>query len=312
MRPLGLLSIVVLLAGCPSADAADVEPTPSARPLPQPTRLDAADRLVALGDIHGDIEAMRTTLRLADLIDDDDRWIGGDTVVVQTGDQLDRGDDERAIMHTLDRLADEAHAAGGMFLTLNGNHEAMNVELDLRYVTDGGWEDFADVAPPEPEQDDDLLEWEPHERGRVAAFRPGGPYARLLARQNTIVVVGDTLFVHGGVLDTHTGWGLENINADMRAWMEGEGDEPSDVIDVEGPLWVRNYSESPTEEDCALLDTVFADLDVTRMVVGHTVQREPTVACYGQVWRIDVGMAAYYGGTPAVIEIVDDEVTVID
>ncbi len=311
MRALVPLLILLPSAAC-SVEGAVEPPPPAERPIPPPTRLDAPARVVALGDIHGDIEAMRATLRLGDLIDDDDHWIGGETVVVQTGDQLDRGDDEREILHVLDRLADEAHAAGGLLLTLNGNHEAMNVELDLRYVTDGGWEDFADLAPPEAEQDAELLDWEEHERGRVAAFRPGGVYARLLARQNTVAVVGDTVFVHGGIHPEHAAWGLENINRDVSRWMRGEGDEPTAVIDGEGPLWSRAYSDGPGEEECALLDDVFADLDVTRMVVGHTVQTEPTVACYGRVWRIDVGMAAYYGGTPALIEIVDDEVRVID
>ena len=289
----------------------DPIPLPT-RPLPQPTRQEAPARIIAMGDIHGDIQAMRTAFRLANLIDEDDAWIGGETVVVQTGDQLDRGDDERDILHTLDRIADEAHAAGGMVVTLNGNHEAMNVELDLRYVTDDGFLDFADLAPPPDEQDEELQGWVEEQRGRVAAFRPGGVYAQLLSRQNTVAVVGNTLFVHGGVLPAHTGWGLENINEDVTTWMLGEGDEPSDIIDGDGPLWAREYSDSPTQEACDGLDAVFADLDVTRMVVGHTVQDEPNVSCFDQVWRVDVGMAAAYGGTPAVIEIVDDEVRVID
>jgi hypothetical protein len=40
------------------------------------------------------------------------------------------------------------------------------------------------------------------------------------------------------------------------------------------------------------------------MVVGHTVQRTGiTSFCGGRVWCIDVGIAAYYGGRPEVLEI---------
>jgi len=55
-------------------------------------------RIVAFGDVHGDFEAARGALRLAGAIDELDRWIGGDLIVVQTGDQLDRGDQEQAIL----------------------------------------------------------------------------------------------------------------------------------------------------------------------------------------------------------------------
>jgi hypothetical protein len=46
-------------------------------------------RIVAFGDVHGDLEATRSALRLARAIDEEDRWIGGELIVVQTGDQLD-------------------------------------------------------------------------------------------------------------------------------------------------------------------------------------------------------------------------------
>ena len=60
-------------------------------------------RIVAFGDVHGDLEAARGALRLAGAIDEQDRWIGGDLIVVQTGDQLDRGDQEQAILDLFER-----------------------------------------------------------------------------------------------------------------------------------------------------------------------------------------------------------------
>src|SRR4051812_23194950 len=106
-----------VLAGCdkapPSAQPGPA-PSPSQRPsasaeaAPPPTedaamRLPAPARLVAIGDLHGDLDATRRVLRLAGAIDASDRWIGGALVVVQTGDMLDRGDGERAIVDLFDR-----------------------------------------------------------------------------------------------------------------------------------------------------------------------------------------------------------------
>ncbi len=60
---------------------------------------------------------------------------------------------------------------------------------------------------------------------------------------------------------------------------------------------------------CDVLGKALATLAVKRMVVGHTVQKGGiTSACDGKVWRIDVGLAAHYGGRPEVLEIAGDEV----
>ena len=46
------------------------------------------------------------------------------------------------ILDLLARLKEEARASGGDIHLLNGNHELMNVKLDLRYVSVGGFIDF--------------------------------------------------------------------------------------------------------------------------------------------------------------------------
>jgi hypothetical protein len=311
------LILGVVLAGC-VAPAGCVSPATSEpsgsqdrgpRPVPRPSRTEAPERLVGIGDVHGDFNALRNALLVAELIDDDGAWIGGEAVVVQTGDQLDRGDDEQQILDYLEVLADQAWAAGGEVVVLNGNHETMNVELDLRYVTPGGFVDFAEFAPAEP--DAQLQGYPEGERGRVAAFRPGGVYAQLLAGRNVTVQVGDTVFVHGGVLAAHAAAGLEAINADVQAWMRGDAPEPQ-WIDGDGPVWVRDYGDETGPAACADLEQSLATLGASRMVVGHT--RHPVInsACDEQVWRVDVGMAAYYGGSPQVLEIRGDSVAVVD
>ncbi|KAF9617204.1 hypothetical protein IFM89_035086 [Coptis chinensis] len=66
-----------------------------------------------------------------------DNWIDGDTTVVQIGDVLDRGGDELKILYFLENLKREALRHGGSILTMNGNHEVMNIDGDFRTVAPG-------------------------------------------------------------------------------------------------------------------------------------------------------------------------------
>lgn len=321
----GLLP-AVLLAGCSGSSGPPEFQVPASV---QP----AAPRIVAFGDVHGDLDATRIALRLAGAIDENDQWIGGDLVVVQTGDQLDRGDEERAILHLFARLMREAQAQGGAFHPLNGNHELMNAQLDFRYITIGGFEDFADLDPleggepevagaePDPagsadaELDEARAFWARYdatERGRAAGFRPGGPYALMLAERNTIVQVGENVFVHGGVLPDHARAGLETINTSIQAWLRGEQDAPEWSRGGDSPIWTRLYSSRPTEASCEVLDEALEILGARRMIVGHTVHRGGvTPHCGGRLIAVDIGMAAYYGGPREVLEIRGDTLTVI-
>jgi hypothetical protein len=273
-------------------------------------RVAAAGRVIAIGDVHGDIAATRRALRLAGAIDERDQWIGGSLVVVQTGDQLDRGDDEQAILDLLDRLVEEARRAGGALVVLNGNHEVMNAMGDLRYVTPAGLRDFDGVAGANPD-DPRFASFPEASRTRAAAFAPGGPYARVLAKRHVAAIVGTTAFVHGGILPEHVD-GLVALDDGVRAMLAGEPFDPALVeaaMDPQGPLWSRDFAWVEEPEVCERLGRSLAKLGVKRMVVGHTVQeRGITSACEDRVWRIDVGLAAHYGGPTEVLEIDGDTV----
>ena len=283
----------------------------SSRPIPAPTFVSAPSRVVAIGDVHGDFQALIRVLRLVGAINNQNTWVGGNMVVVQVGDQLDRGDGERAIIDTLERLADEAHAQGGAVYPLNGNHETMNVDEDFRYVTAGGWSEFSDI--PHTPWDSAVAAYPTSQRGRFSAFRPGGPYAEILAGHNTTMVVGDSIFIHGGILPEHVSFGLENLNLQVQRWMKGYIGKPALLGGDASPVWSRHYSQNPSSSDCAMLESVLDAVGVSRMVVAHTVQSQGiNSACNGQVWRVDVGMSAHYGGHAAGIEIVGDIVSIID
>ena len=294
-----VLMVLSMLPGCATGPSPD-EPLQTRYPAPQ--------RVVAIGDLHGDLEATRAALRMAGAMDDRDRWIGGDLVVVQTGDVLDRGDEEDAIIDLLERLDREARSRGGAVHALNGNHELMNAYLDFRYVTPGGFADFRATGSPDP-ADSVLASLDPEQQGRAEAFRPGGSMALRMARRNTVVIVGSSVFVHGGILPEHVERGLDVMNETIRAWLRGESPQPEWIRGDLSPVWTRLYSDSPDAAACEVLDSVLEGLGVERMVVGHTVQSTGITAfCGGRVWAIDVGMASHYVGLTEVLEIRGDVV----
>jgi hypothetical protein len=272
-------------------------------------------RIVAIGDLHGDVTAARAALKLAGAIDDQDRWVGADLVVVQTGDQLDRGDEDRAVFDLFQRLADEAPETGGQVLSLLGNHETMNAEGWMDYVTAGGFLAFEgmaglDLGAPW------LAAFPEQERPRRAAFTPGGPYARLLATRDVVVQIGDTVFAHGSVAPDHVRYGLARINEETRQWLLNKAPQPMHTISSQyGPVWSYLFSSTTLGSDaCTSLGQVLDALGAERMVVGHVVQLDGiNSACEGRVWRIDVGMSRFYtGGAVQLLEIAGGKTQVLE
>jgi len=262
-------------------------------------RLPGSARVVAIGDIHGDLNALRAALKLAGAIDSDDHWIGKDLTVVQTGDQVDRGDQDREVLDELAKLEGDAKTGGGALVILNGNHELMNAGFDFRYVTRKSFVSFSDFASRAGVAAQRLPD---DERGRAAAFAPGAPYALKLAKHLTVALVGDSLFAHGGVLPAHVDYGLDRLNGEAQSFLAGRLRElPTALSGEDSPVWTRVYGSSDVDEaTCQGLGRVLAQVGAKRLVVGHTVQKDGiSSACQQRLFRIDVGLSAYYGDNPA-------------
>ncbi len=296
-----------------SSDAKQEEKPPSQESdwARSPYRFPAAPRVVAIGDLHGDIAATRKVFELASAMDSSGHWVGGELVVVQTGDQLDRGDGEREILNLLERLQREARAAGGRLVVLNGNHEAMNVLGDFRYVTREALDDFSGLEPSSPY----AQEVEGPARSRAQAFLPGGAMALRLAKRPIVAQVGETVFVHGGVTPKHINYGISRMNREVGRFMRGKRTQPpSPMVDPEGPLWTRIYSQGKVNAStCAVLEKTLRLMGAQRLVVGHTVQRGGiSSSCDERVFRIDVGLSNHYGGRELqVLEIRGDQTKVL-
>ncbi|RZC86421.1 hypothetical protein C5167_030500 [Papaver somniferum] len=292
-------------------------------------------RIIAVGDLHGDMSQTRSALEMAGVLSSDGRntWIGGETVLVQLGDILDRGEDEIAILSLLRSLHIQAKANGGAVFQVNGNHETMNVEGDFRYVDQGGFEECVDflhhlenygdnwdeafvdwVSVSEQwKQDCKMNEsyWGPwnilqKQKGVIARsmlLRPGGLLSRELSRHPVALKVDDWVFCHGGLLPHHVAYGVEKMNDKVSRWMRGP-DENGDN-DPELPFIATRGYDSVIY---SILQETLRALGGKAMVVGHTPQTEG-INC---IWRVDVGMSSgVLNSRPEVLEIIDNEARVI-
>ncbi|KAH7681218.1 Metallo-dependent phosphatases protein [Dioscorea alata] len=317
-------------------------PNPNPNPSPLPTHIPAPRRLVAIGDLHGDLPKSLAALSLAGLADSSTgRWTGGHTVAVLLGDFLDRGGDELRLIHLLHRLSIEASRSGGAIHSVLGNHEVMNVDGDFRYVTREGLDEFRrwaiwfraglamkrlceGVPTPKdpfagiPKSFPGIKQqyWEGF-RARIAALRPDGPIStRFLSGNRTVLVVGDSVFVHGGLLETHIDYGLEKINREVRDWILGKNGRLSPVYmrRRNSLVWLRSFSEG-FNCNCEHLEGILKMIPgAKRMVMGHTIQEDGiNGVCEDKAIRIDVGLSKGCGdGFPEVLEIsMDGKMTVL-
>jgi hypothetical protein len=265
-------------------------------------------RVVAIGDIHADIDALRRALRTAGAVNARDEWIGGTLTVVQLGDLIGRSDDEKEVLDYFFDLQRRARKAGGTVHALIGNHEVFGGRLDNQAVGPNpfpAWEQLASLKRDDPR----LRHLPPRERARGAALMPGGPYARQIAELPVVLKLGETVFVHGGVVPRWARYGVDRINREVRDWLRGERGEPDSALGVDDGdrvMWTRQFSANVTPEDCDVLAESLKILGARRMIVAHTVHEEITARCSDRVWAVDVGMSRAYGGRVAVLEIVDD------
>lgn len=273
-------------------------------------------RIVAVGDVHGAAEAFSAILTTAGLIDSNKQWIGGRSILVQTGDMTDRGAGTRAALDLLMSLEKQADKAGGRVHALLGNHEVMNLTGNMRDATPEIFATFGGEAET-----------------RVA-FAPDGQYGRWLRSKPIIAVVDGTLFMHAGISTAESKASVSDLNnrvkRELEVWDAGvrllqklklvpaapdfkqvvdaargeierlnatvaTGKIPPDAPQVaaallplanigqsslfaaEGPLWFRGYSTWTDEEGAPQIADLLRRYRVGRIVSGHNPQRDGTI-----------------------------------
>ncbi|MGD8439950.1 MAG: metallophosphoesterase [Holophagae bacterium] len=199
-----------------------------------PAAAGEARRIVAVGDVHGEIDGFTAILQETGLIDDRGRWTGGDATLIQMGDVFDRGLRVREVLDLLMRLQQEASAAGGRVEMILGNHEAMNLTGFFRDADPQIYSTFADAksekrrdklwsavkkyrklrdlpvdgAAQEAWRAEHPLGWVEY----VEAIGPKGRYGEWLRERPVAVMIDGVLFIHGGIGPTFAGMSVETMN----------------------------------------------------------------------------------------------------
>ncbi len=239
----------------------------------QSSTLNAAGRVVAIGDVHGEIEGVKGILREAGLIDVDGNWSGGNTTLVQTGDLVDRGAGVRQVMDLFMRLQRQAPEQGGEVIVLMGNHESINLLGDFQ---DASPEILASFAGEDSEKQrqkawKEFGQWrsrlirsrggEPQRLGKdkkdqfmqehpagyfeyMRAMGPDGDYGKWLLSLPIMAKIGDTVFMHAGIGPEYADKSIDEINELHRREFEIYLENRQQLIEDDIIPWFYNLYET--------------------------------------------------------------------
>lgn len=242
-------------------------------------------RVVAVADLHGDLEHAHNVLRMAKLIDgaDPPNWIAGHDILVSTGDIVDRGDDTIALYHMFMRLRRQAQAAGGEVRNCLGNHEMMNALMDWRYVTPGDIDSFGGRVERRQAMSASGWvgkEWMSHYN--ISHTVELLPQALVPSALQTVYSVPQANFVHGGIHPMWAQRGLDEINdvghSLLRKALSAKRIDylPDDATPEErnlyaekGPLWYRGFALDEEAEVCDEAHDSRQLLGVRHLIMGQ-------------------------------------------
>jgi hypothetical protein len=279
------------------------------------------ERIVAVGDLHGDYEQFSAVMRMTGLVDENGKWVGGRTHLVQNGDIPDRGPDSLKIIRDLQALEKAARKSKGFVHLLIGNHEAMNIYGDLRYVHEGEYRVLIDEESPERQTDyyqrfikhmansgsetitDEGFKekWmHTYPLGYVEhrlLWQPGGEVAEWVRKHNSIIKINDTLFVHGGVNPHLPLRSIKQINKIAKRELLQTPIPVGALIDsADGPLWYRGLANNPEDTELNPMLAMLEFYGANTIVMGHSPTRGIINPRFdGRAIVIDVGLAAHYG-----------------
>ena len=267
------------------------------------------NRIVIIGDIHGDIRRFKDILIDAKIINKNIEWIAEpkNTIVVQMGDQVDSINRDRTLeewevlpdiemIYFTNLLNKIALSKGGRVISLIGNHELMNTIGNYSYVSDKSLKD---------------------NYKRQELFKPGGTLSAILSQRPLIVKIGQLLFCHAGLTLEHLNI-LSKYNKDVSyintIWknfiknnailIEDKEIFENIILDGDGILWTRDLDEKG--DLIKMLET----LGCVYMFVGHSVV-EQVKLINDHVWYTDTGISRAFGNTSyQYIDIVNNQINI--
>lgn len=236
--------------------------------------------MLVISDIHGQITLAKTLLRAQGVLDNNGRWAFSTRRLVVVGDSVDRGEFVTETLWFLYELQQQAAAVGGEVHVVLGNHEKMLLSGQKKYVHEKYQHTQQIVGLSQAE-----------------LYGPSSVIGQWLRQQPTIVILGNTLFVHGGIsadlVNSHMN--VTQINQRLATSLTYSAEQlQSDAVlrllhGEMGPLWYRGYFREPLIKDDEF-ERALRQFNVRRIVVGHTTQPHITTALAQRVIVVDAGI----------------------
>jgi hypothetical protein len=294
------------------------------------------EKIVAIGDVHGDYDNFTTILIKTGIVSHELSWKSGKTHLVQTGDVMDRGPDAKKILELIMRLERESEKSGGRVHFLIGNHEEMNITgISLEQPGYVPPEQFVSFLPeeyrkemeeklkknyddPDPISEKIIMDYwnrlmnhnEKAKRKYIENFNK--QYGNWILKHNAVIKINNIVFVHGGISKKFSKWELQEINDRARhelsviqkAYLKNRplNINLEIVFQSNGPFWYRELASQDENYFKPEVDVIFNNLDAKAMVIAHTPKTGITVSAENmsrfdkRVWVIDTGISKAYGG----------------
>tara|TARA_B100000963_G_scaffold361794_1_gene399704 strand:- start:2954 stop:3868 length:915 start_codon:yes stop_codon:yes gene_type:complete len=270
------------------------------------------NRIIAIGDLHGDYEVFLKLLKTCKLIDDNGNWSGGNTYLIQMGDILDgkrpgikidklflNSPGEWNIIKKIIVLDSQARLKGGRVISILGNHE-----LYPFYFSDDPSFEKDYVKKSDSKKIKEIFGI-----SRTNFFKPGGAGAKLFSRTRPLILkLGKVLFVHGSVTNSMIKSSIENgyvnidkINKEVSDWLLTGKTIPEYLKDTsnENPLFSRNFSDNRKydEDTCEMIRKQLENFkNVEHVIMGHTTFKSINATCDKLLIRTDISLSRAFGG----------------
>jgi hypothetical protein len=254
-------------------------------PKTAPDEIDVSARvpLFVMADTHGEFAIAVQLLQRQRIIDEQLRWSFGKGRLAILGDVFDRGPNQTELLWLIYKLEAEATRAGGGVHMAIGNHEAMVLTGDDRYL-------------------------HPKYR-RVAAALGSSRHAELwdertllgrwLRAKAAVFRLGSYLCLHGGISRqlVERRLPLSEINKTVRDSLReppASSELTGLVMGPAGPLWYRGYFEREARAggfalaQSSDIDLILDTFKVRAVLVGHTTVPTVTPLYDGRVIAVQV------------------------
>ncbi len=248
------------------------------------------DKIFVTSDIEGNFNTFYSLLVGNKVMDSNYNWTFGNGHLVICGDMFDRGTEVLPCLWLLYKLEQQAKNKGGQVHFILGNHDVMNLSLQIKYVKEK-YIGLARIVSGILDNDQEAY---------ACLMTDTNVLVQWIRTKNAVEKIGDNLFLHGGISEELLSMGLsineineiirKNIRKNLRKYPV-EDKQTKLVFGSKGPLWYRGLVKGSSYDNMPLdyIDRMLAYYKVSHVIIGHTiVDKEITSDFDGKVIRVDI------------------------